>query len=229
MLRRVAGEPTAYIRGVKEFFSLEFRVTPAVLIPRPETEELVEAALELLPGDGTGFAAADVGTGSGCIAVTLAVLRPGLALAASDLSAAALDLARLNAGRHGAEERIVFREGDMLEALAGAGPPGGFDLLISNPPYIDPQGAVPVDPGVARFEPAMALFTPPGDPCRFYRSLLASAAPLLAGDGKILFEVGADLAGRVERTGRGLGFEVMLRRDDLAGRPRVIGFRRGGA
>jgi len=223
--RRVRGEPTAYIIGIKEFFSLPFSVSPDVLIPRPETEELVEACLDLIPGSGQGLAAADIGTGSGCIAITLAVHRADLTVAATDLSRGALERARENAALHEVDGRITFLCGDLGAPLMAAKPDGGFQILACNPPYIDPQGALPVDRAVARFEPSEALFTPPGDPLIFYRKVLHQARDLLATGGHLVFEVAMGLADEVVDLGRKCGFKIALRRKDLAGIPRVVGFR----
>jgi release factor glutamine methyltransferase len=228
VLRRIRGEPTAYITGEREFFSLPFFVSPAVLIPRPETEELVQTSLDELDAfhksaeSGEGCTVADIGTGSGCIPVTLAVLRKKLRLVATDISAAALTVAGENARRHGVEGRISYAEGNLVEPLVGLRPEGGFEIVTCNPPYIDPTGDVPVESGVRDYEPETALFTPPGDPLRFYREVLAAVGELLAPRGRVLFEVGLGMANSVAACGKKEGFEEVGRRRDLAGIDRVI-------
>ena len=152
--RRVEREPVAYITGQREFFGLTFEVTPAVLIPRPETELLVEEALRLVrsqTGSRQGLIT-DVGTGSGCIAVTLAVHLPQTQFLAVDLSAEALAVARRNAQRHGVLERIQFVQGDLL-----AGINGPFQLIISNPPYIAEDELPTLAPEIINYEPHLAL------------------------------------------------------------------------
>lgn len=229
VMRRIKGEPTAYIRGVREFFSLDFEVSPAVLIPRPETEELVQAALDRI-ADGA-FWCADIGTGSGCVAVTLAALKKNLSLVATDLSTDALGLAERNALRHGVADRIAFLAGHLTEPLstylAESGlPKSGFDLITCNPPYIDPEGTLSVDDSVRRFEPQSALFTPAGDPLYYYREILERADTILQPKGEILFEVAMGMAEKIADLGRSLGFGLSCSRKDLAGHWRVVGFAR---
>jgi release factor glutamine methyltransferase len=183
--RAAAGEPLAYLTGRREFYGLDFEVDPAVLVPRPETELLVDRALAAQPAR-----VLDVGTGSGCIAVTLAVRLPEAALTASDLSPAALALARRNAQRHGVAEHITFVHSDLLDAFL---PPASsfqppFDLIAANLPYIDTDelGTLPV----ARFEPRLALDGGPGGLVLVAR-LLRQAPALLAPGGRLLLEIGA--------------------------------------
>ncbi len=228
--RRIAGEPTAYLVGVKEFFSLDFHVTPAVLIPRPETEELVQSILDVVPGDGSGYRLGDLGTGSGCIAVTAARLCGKIEVEATDISEEALVVAARNAERHDVGGRVAFLQGDMAEPLFEAGSPGRFQVLACNPPYIDPEGPLDVDPDVARFEPREALFTPPGDPLHFYCRVLSRAGSLLAPRGVVFFEIAEGMEESVEEAGRRFEFEPFFKRRDLAGKWRVVGFKtaRGG-
>ncbi|MGH9253720.1 MAG: peptide chain release factor N(5)-glutamine methyltransferase [Vicinamibacterales bacterium] len=165
--RREHHEPTAYIVGVREFWGLDFLVTPAVLIPRPETEFIVEEALSILSsGDlkvsgyrtsenhrtSENLRIADIGTGSGCVAVTLAHERPGCRIVASDVSAAALDIARANAIRHGVADRIEFVVTSYLHGI-----PGMFDAITANPPYVKDGDKAALSPDV-RHEPDVALF-----------------------------------------------------------------------
>lgn len=226
--RRIAGEPTAYLIGCKEFFSIEFLVSPAVLIPRPETEELVQSILDLVPDDGAGCRIGDLGTGSGCVAVTVAKLKKQIEITATEISREALDVAVQNAERHGVLDRIAFLEGDLVEPLVEEGLSGRFHVLACNPPYIDPQGPLQADPHVALFEPSQALFTPAGDPCCHYRSVLSHAGQLLAPGGVVLFEVGYGMADSVEELGGQYGLEPFVKRRDLAGNWRVVGFRSAG-
>ncbi len=224
--RRIRGEPTAYITGRKEFFSLDFIVSPAVLIPRPETEELVQAALDQIDGDGKGSVIADVGTGSGCIAVTLSSLKKELRLVATDISRDALAVAEKNARRHGVWERVDFLEGDLAEPLRRMKPDEGFHSIVCNPPYIDPDEDLEIESAVLRFEPREALLTPSGDPWRHYRKLMEGAGGLLVQGGMFLFEVGLGMAEEAAGVGREMGFDIALNRKDLAGISRVVGFRK---
>src|SRR5579863_121708 len=165
--RRAAGEPTQYLTGKQEFWGLEFEVTPAVLIPRPETEHVVEVALERLGARGikismrTGepspaLRIADVGTGSGCLAVALAHELPHAEIFATDISAPALDVARRNAARLGVSNRIHFLEGDLLGPAAISS--GSFDLIVSNPPYVAQDEGGTLAREVREHEPHAALF-----------------------------------------------------------------------
>ena len=180
--RRAAGEPLPYITGQIEFFGLTFAVTPDVLIPRPETETVVETALDWLNAHPVATAV-DVGTGSGCIAVALAAHAPSLRLYAMDVSPAALQVARANAERHNVEERITFLEGDLLEPLAEPA-----DLILSNPPYVanDDWDALPLS---VQQEPRMALLSGV-DGLDAIRRLLQQACTRLAPGGLMLVEIG---------------------------------------
>jgi len=162
--RKAAGEPVQYITGEQWFYGLPFAVSPAVLIPRPETELLVEAVLEtagrLWPDarDGARLRAADIGTGSGAIAVTLAVRRPGWRLCATDLSPDALAVAKANADRHRVSDRIAFLRGDLLEPFAaGSGDGFALDIVVSNPPYIPSPDLPGLQREVRDYEPRLAL------------------------------------------------------------------------
>jgi release factor glutamine methyltransferase len=151
LARREQGEPSAYITGVREFWSMEFRVTPAVLIPRPETEFLVEEALAVIRR-GNVRRIADIGTGSGCIAVALAADAPNCVVVATDVSHEALEVARHNAERHGVADRIQFVQTSYLD-----GTDGEFDLIVANPPYVR-EGDKPALARDVRHEPDVALF-----------------------------------------------------------------------
>lgn len=221
--RRGAGEPVAYLVGSREFFSLPFAVTPAVLIPRPETEGLVVRAIDLCrPLESPRIA--DVGTGSGAIAVALAKHLPKARIVATDISAAALDVARANASRHGLEGRITFSDGDLLECPAGAGP---FDCIVSNPPYVrdDEFAGLPRD--VRDHEPKGALVAGPTG-VEVVERLVAAAVGRLAVGGWLLVEIGPSTAEDAEAS---------IRRHpeltpgptlaDMAGLPRIVQARRG--
>ena len=154
--RRARHEPIAYITGVREFFGREFHVTPAVLIPRPETELIVEAMLEACPAPGTRMSIVDVGTGSGWIAVSIACERPAAHVTAIDISAAALEIARGNATRHGVADRLTFVEHSLIPAGLS-----GLDAVVSNPPYVSLDDRDGLAPTVRDFEPHAALFAGP--------------------------------------------------------------------
>lgn len=184
--RRAAGEPVAYLTGEKEFMGLRFAVTPAVLIPRPETELLVETAVTLLRGAAAPVVA-DVGTGSGAVAVSLAVLLPAVRVFAVDISTAALAVARKNARRHQVSERVVFLKGDLLEPFAGN--ESFFDLIAANLPYV-PSKEVARLPRPVRREPVLAL-DGGADGLALYRRLVSQARSLLKPGGYLLFEIGS--------------------------------------
>ena len=211
--RRESGEPIAYITGTREFHGLDFEVTPAVLIPRPETELLVELANERLPNNGSGL---DLGTGSGAVAVTLAHLRPDASLTATDISAEALQIAERNAARH--DSKVTFIRSDWYDQVTGI-----FDLIVSNPPYIaagDPHLAQ----GDLRFEPSGAL-TDHADGFQAIASIITGAPSHLKPGAWLLLEHGYDQAAAArELFGRGAWTDVGSWRD-LAGIERVSGAR----
>jgi release factor glutamine methyltransferase len=211
--RRLRGEPIAYIVGAREFYGLDFRVTPDVLIPRPDTELLVELAMERLPQGGRLL---DMGTGSGAIAVAVAHTRPDAAVAALDASAAALEVARGNALANGA--RVEFMLSDWYRALDGAAP---FDVIASNPPYIV-EGDIHLSQGDLRFEPIDAL-TDHGDGLSALRAIVDDAQAHLKRGGWLLMEHGYDQAGAVRALLSGAGFVEVQSWKDLAGIERVSG------
>jgi release factor glutamine methyltransferase len=183
--RRVEGWPVAYLVGRREFYLLSFEVTPAVLIPRPDTETLVLEALNRLKGQ-TAPAILDLGTGSGCIAVSLAHQCASATVTAVDVSPDALEVARRNATQHGVAERVTFLGGDLFAPLpAGA----TFDLIVSNPPYITPGELAELAPEVRDHEPRVALDGGP-DGLAFYRRIAADAGRFLKPGGQLLVEVG---------------------------------------
>jgi len=227
LVRRQAREPVAYIRGRRAFRALELEVTPAVLIPRPETETLVDVALEALaavPGDAAAPGhyeplALDVGTGSGCIALALAAENPFVRLVAVDVSEAAVEVARRNAARLGLGGRVDVRRGDLLADLP---PRARFDLIVSNPPYIPEAEYRTLEPNVRDYEPRLALHGGE-DGLDVYRRLIPAAAARLRPGGVLAVEVGAGQAAAVRALFAAPGaFETAQERADLAGIPRVV-------
>jgi release factor glutamine methyltransferase len=219
--RRAAREPLAYIVGHREFFSLEFAVRPGVLIPRPETETVVEAALDFLRGR-MAATALDIGTGSGAIAIALAVRVPRARVVALDISKVSLEIAKENARRHRCADRITFVHGDCFAALEDAVPPfAPFDLIVSNPPYIAETEFSALAPEVRDFEPRAAL-EGGRDGMDFYRKIAAGLPRSFAPDGEVILEVGAGQAEAVEAIMGAAGCVVSSRRRDLAGIDRVV-------
>ncbi len=186
-VREVAsGKPLSYVTGCKEFFSLRFEVSPDVLVPRPETEVLVERAISFARGSPGEFRRLlDLGTGSGCIAIALARHLPEAHIAAGDLSAEALAVARRNAERHGVSARIDFRESDLAGAWVGEEP---FDLVVSNPPYIGLDEAESLPRNVRDFEPPLALFAG-ADGLAVLRRLAHESRTVVRPGGRLLTEV----------------------------------------
>lgn len=209
--RRAAGEPLAYLTGRREFWSLDLAVTPAVLIPRPETELLVERALALGPRGAARIA--DLGTGSGAIALALARERPRWHIVATDVSAPALAVARANAAALGVTG-IEFLAGSWFERLAAA----RFDLILSNPPYVAAD-----DPALAglAFEPPLALTPPGGEALAALRLLARGAAPHLVPGGWLLLEHGASQGPAVRSELVAAGFAHVRSHRDLAGHERM--------
>ncbi len=212
--RRAAGEPVAYLLGVREFYGRDFAVTPDVLIPRPETELLVDIAREKVGAGGT-VNILDLGSGSGCLAVTLALELPQARVSAVDVAPAALEVARGNAARLGA--RVAFVASDWFAAL----PAASYDLIVSNPPYIaagDPHLAQ----GDLRFEPAGAL-TDHADGLAAIRRIVADAPHWLAPGGWLFCEHGYDQAAAVGALLAAAGFAAIEQHRDLAGIVRASG------
>lgn len=209
--RRREGEPLAYLLGEKEFYGRRFAVTRDVLVPRPDSEALVEVALECL-SPMTAPRILELGTGSGCIAITLQLERPDARIVATDISAAALTVARANA-RY-LDAGVTFRQGDWFAAVK---PAEEFDLIVSNPPYV-----AAADPHIdaLRHEPAMAL-TDGHDGLRFLSALIAGARAHLCASAWLALEHGYDQAPAVERLLRDAGFRDVAMRRDAGGQPRV--------
>lgn len=214
--RRRGGEPVAYLTGEREFYSLAIKVTPAVLIPRPETELLVETALERIPADAP-CRVLDLATGSGCVAIAIAKHRRRARLTASDVSHAALAVARENAARHGVS--VEFLEGNWFDVLSGR----RFDLIVANPPYIA-EGDPHLDEGDLRFEPRPALVA--GTAGLDGIELIVEQAPrhLVAG-GRLWFEHGHDQGSCSRVLLAAAAYEDIVTRRDLAGIERVSGGR----
>jgi release factor glutamine methyltransferase len=218
--RRVAREPIAYVVGHREFWGLEFDVTPSVLIPRPETELIVEEVLAALPQRDVVRHIIDVGTGSGCLAVTLAVEFPAASVTATDTSHEALAVAYRNADRHNVIGRITFVHGDLLQDVAGPA-----DLIVSNPPYVPVGEAATLQPEVARYEPSAALYGGT-DGLDVIRRLVSSARQHLAAGGWLIVEFGFGQEAAVREVAREAGWNVARMRHDLQGIPRVAVLRR---
>jgi release factor glutamine methyltransferase len=229
--RRARYEPVAYILGEREFYSLSFEVTPAVLVPRPETEMLVDRLLEELPGGASPPAprVLDLGIGSGNIAIAFLVNRPEARAVGVDVSAAALEVARRNAVRHGVAERLELLEGDLWAPL---GPPpscwGPFDAVVSNPPYIAPREHAGLMRDVRDHEPQPALLDHKGeDGLGYYRAIARAAGSYLAPGGLLALELGAGQARQVQEILAGCGWHDLRLHSDYAGIPRVLAARRG--
>jgi release factor glutamine methyltransferase len=183
--RRERREPVAYITGTREFWGLEMLVSPAVLIPRPETEAIVDAALGLLNDRNHLWRIADIGTGSGCLAVALAHERPRAQITATDISEAALGVAAANARNHGVDQRIRLMRTSLLEHVIGP-----FDLIVANPPYVPAGTRDGLQPDVRDYEPAAALFGHGADGLDEVRELLSESPARLTPGGWLLMEFG---------------------------------------
>lgn len=217
VVRRRRREPVAYILGQRELWGRSFDVTPAVLVPRPETETLIEHALAL-PTAAAPLRALDLCTGSGCIGVTLAAERPDASVVLSDLSAAALEVARRNAEKHGVAARVELREGDLFAVL---GTDERFDLVTANPPYLAEAELATCAPDVREHEPRVALVAgPAGDELlvRLARGVRAHLAP----GGHVLSEIGAGQGPRARALFEAAGLAGVEIVRDLAGLDRVV-------
>jgi len=215
LARRARGEPVAYLTGKREFWSLELTVTPDVLIPRPETELLVEQALARIPKD-AAWTVADLGTGSGAVALAIAHERPRCRVIATDASVSALAVARANAERLGLGN-VEFRHGEWLAPLDNE----VVDLIVSNPPYVA-EGDPHLDQGDLRFEPRAALVAGP-DGLDALRRIAADARAHLRPGGWLLLEHGYDQAGAVRALVSDSGYREVASYRDLAGHERVTG------
>ena len=213
--RRSLHEPLAYIVGRKEFFSLDFEVTPAVLIPRPETETLVESALKFLAFRPEARVL-DIGTGSGAIAIAIAANSPDCSVVATDKSGEAIQVADGNATRNGCDDRIAFVEVDLFPNDHSR-----CDLIVSNPPYIRDRDIETLQPEIRDFEPRLAL-TAGADGLSFYRRIATESRAWLKSNGAVMVEIGATQREAVEGLFRGAGFSQIHAVADLAGIDRVI-------
>lgn len=220
--RRVDGCPVAYLVGSKDFYWLTFEVTPAVLIPRPDTETLVLAALDHLKGKANP-AVLDLGTGSGCVAVSVAHQVKTARVTAVDISPEACAVAKRNAGRHGVGERVAVLEGDLFAPLPDD---TKFDLIVSNPPYIGTAEIDTLDAGVKDFEPRRALDGGP-DGLDFYRRIAADAGRWLTPDGHLFAEVGWTQDATVRELFASAGLTVLDSLKDGGGRWRVVRVKAG--
>lgn len=216
--RLKAGEPTQYVTGIADFYGLQLTVTPAVLIPRPETEELVEWILEENP-TGKPLRVLDVGTGSGCIALALKHKRPEWTVEALDVSQDALKIARANATKLNLE--VLFTHFDFLQSGLGF-PNGHFDLIVSNPPYIPPSERDRMGASTLAHEPDLALFVPEEDPLLFYGRLAEEGNEILTEKGRIYVETNEFNNDSVAELFRRLGYTGVTPKSDLQGKPRMI-------
>lgn len=216
--RRAGGEPVQYITGVQDFFGREFRVTPDVLIPRPETELLVEAAIELA-GEGAEPWICDVGTGSGCIAVTLMCELQNARAVAVDKSSPALEIAELNARNHAVSDRIDFALSDCFSALDAE--QYQFDMVVSNPPYVSAEMMAGLQREVRDYEPLVAL-SPGPDGLSVIRRLILEAPAFLRSEGHLIMEIGFDQGEAVKALVDEGVWELREIKPDLQGIPRIV-------
>jgi release factor glutamine methyltransferase len=226
-VREVAdGKPLAYVIGYREFFSLRFEVTSDVLIPRPETEILVERTIHLArDAQHRVRRILDIGTGSGCIAVSLAHHLPNAEVCASDVSKAAIEVARRNARRHNVTDRLDFRIGDLFAPWESVEP---FDVIVSNPPYVGLQEADELPANVRDHEPRVALFAGE-DGLDVVRRLVSEAAAHLSAGGHVLLETGWNQAAAVRKLLDEAGWSAIVTYRDLSNHERVVHARRGVA
>jgi release factor glutamine methyltransferase len=214
--RRAGGEPMQYVTGHQEFFKLDFEVTPAVLIPRPETELIVETALELLRNEPNPYIV-DVGTGSGCLAISLLYELSAARGLATDVSVAALQIAQRNAERHGVKDRLTLVGSDCFSALEAS---GSVHLIVSNPPYVSDEEMKDLQREV-RYEPRGALAGGP-DGLSVIQRLLSSARPFLRSGGHFVFEIGFEQSEAVEKSIDRSVWKLIEIRRDLRGIPRTF-------
>lgn len=220
--QRVHRMPVAYIIGTKEFWSLEFEVTPDVLIPRPETEGLVEAALKL-HGTAESISVLELGTGSGIISIALAHERPHWRFWASDLSEKAIEIARINCRKHIPEDRIMFMVGNWFDGVEDH--KGVFDLIVSNPPYIPNADLAGLDPDVRNYEPTHALDGGP-DGLTDILHIISKAPDYLKPGGGLILEIGYDQGPAVQSLADQAGvFDDIVIEKDYSGHDRVARFR----
>jgi release factor glutamine methyltransferase len=216
--KRIAHMPVAYIVGHKEFWSLDFMVNSATLVPRPESEHIVERALQIVPKNAQGRIL-DLGTGSGCLIISLLMERSCLTGVGVDLSPQALDMARANAAHHGVEHRCTFVVSDWASTVEGR-----FDLVIANPPYLSADELAAADPEVRDHEPALAL-SPGTDGLEACRAIAVSLPNLLLPGGWAVLEIGAGQGDAVTALLESVGLDSIGIGLDLAGLPRIVSAR----
>lgn len=221
--RRAGGEPLQYITGVQDFFGREFCVTPDVLIPRPETELLVEAAIEVSGGRDASISLCDIGTGSGCIAVTLLCEMEKARAVAIDKSAAALEIAKINSRHHAVEDRTEFGVSDCFNALDSR--LYQFDLVASNPPYVSASMLSGLQREVRDHEPLVAL-SPGSDGLSVIRRLIHETPHFLKPKGHLLMEIGFDQGEAVTELVKETPWQLLEIRPDLQGIPRIVVLRK---
>jgi release factor glutamine methyltransferase len=220
--RRAEGEPLQYITGHQEFFGLDFEVNRSVLIPRPETELLIETALKLVETGDAAPSICDVGTGSGCIAITLAHELPQARVVALDISSEALKVAERNAARHSVADRISFLVSDCFAALDQPdAEQSRFDLIVSNPPYVESSAMASLQREVREFEPHTALVAGE-DGLTVIRRLLSEVGSFLKTGGFFVFEIGFNQANAVERLIDKETWKLLGIHADLQGIPRTV-------
>jgi release factor glutamine methyltransferase len=224
LAQRAKGVPAQYITGHQEFWGMDFIVTPAVLIPRPETEHVIETVMQLEPAGGGArptrtLRIVDAGTGSGCIALALAKELPQAEIHATDVSTVALEIARANAARHRLEGRVRFHENDLLEGLEG----GAFDLVVSNPPYVGESEEDQVEMEVRKFEPREAVFAGPTG-LEIVERLVPQARRALKPGGWLVMEISGTIADGVRRLLE--DWDEVRITNDLQGIPRVASARK---
>ncbi|HPF39339.1 MAG TPA: peptide chain release factor N(5)-glutamine methyltransferase [Phycisphaerae bacterium] len=219
-------EPIAYLIGEREFYSLAFHVTRDTLIPRPETELIVEHALEKMKHtEADSFDVLDVGTGSGCIAITIARREPRANVVATDISEAALDVARRNAERHNVTDRVAMEACDLFALSNAHRPTEGFDIIVSNPPYVGERERASLPANVRDYEPATALFAgESGLDC--YRRMAEGAYDAMKPGGVLLLEIGETQGQAVQDLFVAAGLEFVAAHRDLFGAERMLEFKR---
>lgn len=218
--RRAQGEPVAYITGRRDFFGLSFNVSPSTLIPRPETEHLIEQVLEATSRDkDKALRVLDIGTGTGCLAITLKHHRPSWTVEAWDISSDALMIAQSNAAKHNLE--IEFRDVDALEPKVWGRDRQKFDIIVSNPPYIASNETDVMSPSAIKFEPHAALFAEKNG-LAFYSTFAAHLPEILQANGKVFLEIGYRQRAEVSSLLEGAGWTDCLCHKDLSGHDRVL-------
>ncbi|MDJ0366127.1 peptide chain release factor N(5)-glutamine methyltransferase [Hymenobacter sp. H14-R3] len=217
--RLLAHEPVQYVLGTAHFAGLELEVTPATLIPRPETEELVQLVARAHAGR-PGLRLLDVGTGSGCLAIAIAMELANSQVVAVDISPGALAVARRNAARYA--PAVAFEQVDILQALPAGVAPGSLDIVVSNPPYVRESERALMRANVLAWEPATALFVPDNDPLLFYRRLAEVGRALLRPGGSIWLEINEELGPETAALFAATAFEPAAVLNDFLGRPRFV-------